>query len=83
MRPEPASLEVLRTTRAKAKMYEFAVPLAQHINLPTNPNVLFSLAVGLVGDAAAQINAARDGRETPIEAVQFAARFLVASEELV
>jgi hypothetical protein len=75
MRPEQAALEVLRTTRAKAKMFEFAIPPALHINLPTNPNILFSLAVGLVGDAAAEINASREGRATNTEAVQFAARF--------
>jgi hypothetical protein len=78
MKPDAAALNVLRTTRARAKMYEFAVPPALHNNLPINPDTLFSLAIGLVGDAAAQINAAREGRETELDAIQFAARFFDA-----
>lgn len=59
-------------------MYEFAVPQALHNNLAINPETLFSLAIGLVGDAAAHVNAAREGRETETDAVQFAARFFDA-----
>jgi hypothetical protein len=53
MRPEAGALRVLSTTRAKAKMFEFRVPLEDHIELPRNPDILFSLAVGILGDAAA------------------------------
>jgi hypothetical protein len=42
MRPERSAKHILSITRAKAKMYEYAVPLEDHINLTTNPNVLFS-----------------------------------------
>src|SRR5260370_9361984 len=55
MRPEAGALRVLSTTRAKAKMFEFQVPLEDHIELPRNPDILFSLAVGILGDAAAAI----------------------------
>jgi len=55
MRPETEALHVLSTTRAKAKMFEFRVPLEDHIALPRNPDILFSLAVGILGDAAAAI----------------------------
>ncbi|HEV2548726.1 MAG TPA: DEAD/DEAH box helicase [Stellaceae bacterium] len=55
MKPEAAAIRVLSTTRAKAKMFEFRVPLEDHIELPRNPNILFSLAVGILGDAAAAI----------------------------
>src|SRR5260370_34358141 len=55
MRPEAGALRVLSTTRAKAKMFEFQVPLEDHIELPRNPEILFSLAVGILGDAAAAI----------------------------
>lgn len=55
MRPETHALRVLSTTRAKAKMFEFRVPLEDHIELAQNPDVLFSLAVGILGDAAAAI----------------------------
>ncbi|HEY5305210.1 MAG TPA: DEAD/DEAH box helicase [Pseudolabrys sp.] len=36
-------------------MYEYDVPVEEHIELPQSPNKLFSLAVGLLGDAAAAI----------------------------
>jgi hypothetical protein len=55
MRPEAGALRMLSTTRAKAKMFEFRVPLEDHIELPRNPDILFSLAVGILGDAAAAI----------------------------
>jgi DEAD/DEAH box helicase len=55
MRPERDALHVLSTTRAKAKMHEFRVPLDDHIHLPRSPNILFSLAVGILGDASAAI----------------------------
>ena len=55
MRPEAGALHVLSTTRAKAKMFEFQVPLEDHIELLRNPDILFSLAVGILGDAAAAI----------------------------
>jgi hypothetical protein len=55
MRPERAANRLLATTRSKAKMYEYNVPEEEHIELPQSPNKLFSLAVGLLGDAAAAI----------------------------
>ena len=55
MRPETAALRLLSVTRAKAKMYEYEVPAEEHIALPQRPEQLFSLAVGLLGDAAAAI----------------------------
>jgi hypothetical protein len=58
MRPERAAKRLLATTRSKAKMYEYDVPEEDHIELTQSPNKLFSLAVGLLGDAAAAIAAA-------------------------
>src|SRR5690242_5558550 len=55
MRPEAEALHVLSTTRAKAKMFEFRVPLEDHIQLPRNPDILFSLAVRILGDGAAAL----------------------------
>ena len=57
MRPERAAKRLLATTRSKAKMYEYDVPEEHHIELTQSPNKLFSLAVGLLGDAAAAIAA--------------------------
>ncbi len=58
MRPEAASRRLFGITRAKGKMYEFALPEAQHIAVPsgTEPESLFPLTVGTLGDVAAMVN---------------------------
>jgi hypothetical protein len=81
MRPETAALRLLSVTRAKAKMYEYEVPPEEHIALPQRPEQLFSLAVGLLGDAAAAIAAGETvvaREETPAETLAFAATYFEA-----
>ncbi len=56
MKPESTSTKLLSITRAKAKMYEFDVPADYHIRIADNPARLLTLAVGLLGDIAAEIN---------------------------
>ena len=53
MRPERASDILLGTTRARAKMHEYAVPERDFNRIPRSPSVLFSLALGMLGDVAA------------------------------
>ena len=67
MRPEARAKYLLSTTRAKAKMFEYRVPESEHIALPQPPHLLFSLAVGLLGDAAAYIASSSEER---LEAMQ-------------
>jgi hypothetical protein len=55
MRPEAAARTVLSTTRARAKMHEFKIGPEFFNLLPRNPQMLFSLAVGILTDAAAAI----------------------------
>ncbi|PAQ05485.1 DEAD/DEAH box helicase [Mesorhizobium temperatum] len=84
MKPEANAQQVLAVTRSKAKMYEFDVPLEAHIALPQRPELLFSLAVGLLGDAAASIAAgeAVAGREqTTHQSLVFAATYFEAYNE--
>ncbi|MFI3301123.1 MAG: DEAD/DEAH box helicase [Candidatus Gastranaerophilales bacterium] len=51
MRPENYSNELLGMTRAKAKMYEYAIPLEAHIKVEPEEIVkLFPLVIGLLGD---------------------------------
>jgi len=81
MKPERAARRLLSTTRAKAKMYEYEVPLEHHINLSIRPEILFSLAVGLLGDAAAEVasNNSRDEEQsTSLDALRFAATYFEA-----
>jgi superfamily II DNA/RNA helicase len=62
-------------------MYEYDVPLEHHIALPQRPELLFSLAVGLLGDAGAAIAAGDTlvGREqTTDQALVFAATYFEA-----
>lgn len=78
MRPEANAQRLLSVTRAKAKMYEFDVPIEEHISLPQRPELLFSLAVGLLGDAAASIAAGETvshREETTDQALLFAATY--------
>lgn len=81
MRPERAASRLLATTRSKAKMYEYEVPEEDHIELLPSPTKLFSLAVGLLGDAAAAIadTAAVSVREQALPAtLTFAGTFFDA-----
>ena len=55
MKPEAGSINVLSTVRARAKMHEFRVPPESYNALPREPRMLFSLAVGILGDAAGAI----------------------------
>jgi POLQ-like helicase len=78
MTPEANAQRLLSVTRAKAKMYEFDVPLEEHIALPQRPELLFSLAVGLLGDAAATVAAGENvvaREETTDQALLFAATY--------
>lgn len=55
MRPEANALNILSTTRATAKMHEFRVAAEDFIELPRDPAILFSLAIGILGDVTAGI----------------------------
>jgi len=55
MKPDAGSINVLSTVRARAKMHEFRVPPASYNALPRDPRMLFSLALGILGDAAAAL----------------------------
>ena len=50
MKPEARSRTVFSITQSKAKMYEYNVPLDEHITLRGNPAQLFSLTIGILGD---------------------------------
>lgn len=58
MRHEAASRRLFGITRAKGKMYEFGLSEAQHIAIPpsTEPESLFPLTVGTLGDVVAMVN---------------------------
>ncbi|MFG6116952.1 DEAD/DEAH box helicase [Halobacillus sp. MO56] len=56
MKPENKSKSLLGVTRSKAKMYEYGIPDKDHINMSRDPNELFSLTIGMLGDLAAKIN---------------------------
>jgi hypothetical protein len=55
MRPEANALNILSTTRSTAKMHEFRVAAEDFIAMPRDPAILFALAIGIVGDVAAEI----------------------------
>src|ERR1051325_1760606 len=81
MKPEARSRTALSVTQSKAKMYEYNVPLEDHIRLPDDPAKLFSLTIGMLGDLAAGINdggATEDEIQTLRESLPFSARFFDA-----
>jgi len=56
MKPERASKRLHGITHAKARMYEFNVPIEHHIDLTGNDFAeLFPLAIGILGDEAALV----------------------------
>ena len=58
MKPEFNSRRLFGITRSKGKMYELGLPEDLHIALPVNsePQELFLLTVGTLGDVAATLN---------------------------
>jgi superfamily II DNA/RNA helicase len=81
MKPESNSLTLLSITQAKAKMYEYGVPLEDHITIYRDPARLFPLSIGLLGDVAAQMirgGNAGDRLSELRQSLPFSARFFDA-----
>ena len=56
MRPDINSQKVLSYTQAIAKIIEFNVPKQDRdINIPKNPEELFTLVIGMLGDVSEEI----------------------------
>ena len=57
MKPEKISKKTLSVTQAKGKMLEYNIPDEyQNINFDTNPQKLFRLTIGLLGDYSNMLN---------------------------
>lgn len=83
MRHEFNSKRLLGITRSKGKMYEFGLSENLHIAIPqgSNPEELFLLTVGTLGDVAAMLSQAEDLTSVPkkvIEELSFSASFFDA-----
>lgn len=88
MKPSDKARRVAAITMSKGKMYEFGVPEEHHLDLPDGIDLelQFPLAIGTIGDAAADIVSAQLGanvsrRPTPPSELLFAAQVLVAFTE--
>lgn len=66
MKPERNSLRIYGITRSKGKMYELGVPEESHIALPkgSEPEKLFPLTIGTLGDFAAEISSLGESENT-------------------
>ncbi|MGE9716121.1 hypothetical protein ACQP3F_31500, partial [Escherichia coli] len=53
MKLEMHSKKMLAITKSKAKMYEFAVDEASHIDLLVDPRKLLITTIGILGDLSA------------------------------
>jgi POLQ-like helicase len=84
MRPELNSRRLFGITRSKGKMYELGLPEELHIAVPANsePQELFVLTVGTLGDAAATLSDSEDIAvplpPTTVEELGFSASFFDA-----
>ncbi len=85
MRPRDRSHQLLGATRSRAKMHEYAVPESDFIELRQNPEKLFTLSVGMLGDFSAATNRGqgwsqhvRELREHLLFAAQFLDSFQLA-----
>jgi POLQ-like helicase len=84
MRPEFNSRRLFGITRSKGKMYELSLPETLHIAVPANsePQELFVLTVGTLGDVAATLSDAEDVEaplpQPTVEELNFSASFFDA-----
>ena len=53
MKLEQSSKKMLAIAKSKAKMYEFAIDKASHIELPVDPRKLLVTTIGILGDLSA------------------------------
>lgn len=77
MRPKFNSTRLLGVTRSKEKMYEFQIPDEYHINpyKDGNPEDLFYLTIGVLGDFAALLNDGKKMSDDDFSNLLFAAKF--------
>ncbi|WAW10369.1 DEAD/DEAH box helicase [Oxalobacter vibrioformis] len=84
MKRESNSHRLFGITRSKGKMYEFGLPEELHLSVPENtePQELFLLTIGTLGDAAAAISNAHNAEmllpADTIEELSFSASFFDA-----
>lgn len=78
MKPKKKSQTALKVTQSQAKMFEYSVPPEAHIELKGDPAELFSLTIGILGDAAARMNRTGMSPEDESKNLQFSARFFNA-----
>lgn len=55
IQPERQSINLLAITRAKAKMYEYNVPIEYHITLPIPLTDLMDITIAMLGDITASL----------------------------
>lgn len=71
MKPEKKSIDFLGITRSKAKMFEFNVPLDEHIN-PSRPLTnLLDLTIGILGDLSSEETIEKDDLESLLFTAQY------------
>lgn len=78
MKPKKKSQTALKVTQSQAKMFEYSVPLDAHIELKGAPAELFSLTIGMLGDAAARMSRTKVSSDDESKNLQFSARFFNA-----
>ncbi|MBA3833270.1 MAG: hypothetical protein H0X34_15520 [Chthoniobacterales bacterium] len=78
MKPDLRSNTLLGITRSKAKMIEFSIPTEYRIAPARDPDNLFPLTIGIIGDFAAGV-AREDPTAASVETAKQELRFLPSS----
>lgn len=73
MKPRVKSHTALSVTRSKAKMYEYNVPVDEHITIYEDPSSLFDLTIGILGDFSNQIDFDTDNEK--FKSLKYSLRF--------
>lgn len=87
MKPEKRARFAAAITLSKGKMYEYGVPVGDHLELPEGLDLemQFPLAIGTLGDFASEVvgrvAGVGDAVETPLDEVIFSAQVLQAFDE--
>lgn len=87
MKPEKRARFAAAITLSKGKMYEYGVPVEDHLEFPEGLDLemQFPLAIGTLGDFASEtvgrVAGAEDAVETPHDEVIFSAQVLQAFDE--
>jgi len=83
MKPNNGSNTFLAITRSKGKMYEYAIPEEDHIEIPIEPATLFVISIGILGDLTGYYSRNEEIPPNIVENLVFSASFFDAYLKMI